>query len=129
MPKAIEIYVDQFTRELVVDTNHPMRESIFRFGWDDPQAIWEGMNDTVPAIICSRVRLVQQDGTPIMSVEDHTDQAMMDGLCAIAESQRKEIVFNACLAALQDIRSKASEIFGLSREAQQNVQDHSGCKG
>ncbi len=87
MPKAIEIYVDQFTRELVVDTNHPMRESIFRFGWDDPGVIWPMMNDTVPAIICSRVRLVQHDGTPIMSVEDHTDEAVTDALRLFASGR------------------------------------------
>ncbi len=87
MPKAIEIYVDQFTRELVVDTNHPMRKSIFRFGWDEPEKIWEAMNDTLPWFICGRVRLVQQDGSPIMSVEDRTDAAITDGLRLFASGR------------------------------------------
>ncbi len=87
MPKAIEIYTTATPRALMVDVNHPKREDIFRFGWDIPKEIWEAMNDTVPAFICSRIRLVSADGTPIMSVEERTDAAIIDGLHAIeAES-------------------------------------------
>ncbi len=62
MPKAIEIYVEALTGTLMLDANTPTRELIFRFGWDDPGVIWPMMNDTVPGIICSRIRLVRQNG-------------------------------------------------------------------
>lgn len=129
MPKAIEIYVEALTGSLMVDVNTPMRTPTFRFGWDAPSEIWEAMNDTVPGIICGRVRLVKADDTPIMSVEDGTDGAIMDGLSGIAESQRKSIAQNSFIAALQEIRSKASEIFGVSVATQGIIEEQSGWKG
>lgn len=87
MPKAIEIYADQITEELLLDADYPGNVRMFRFGWDTPSEIWEAMNSTVPAFICGRVRLVKSDDTPIMSVEDHTDAVMAEELALFASGR------------------------------------------
>jgi hypothetical protein len=87
MPKAIEIRVDPILKCVVIDTNFPNREvngaswapKLFHLGWDTPEEIWEEMQDTVPTMICFRMRL-SCAGRVLSCAYDFTDETLIQTL-------------------------------------------------
>jgi len=73
MPRAIEIYVDEKQKAVLINTNYGNREVkgaswepiTFRLGWDDASSISHAMKATVPNIDCDRIVLVDASGYPL----------------------------------------------------------------
>ena len=69
MPRAIEIYVDEKQKAVLINTNYGNREvrgaswepELFRLGWDHPNDIERAMAQAVPGIQCE-LRLLLRDG-------------------------------------------------------------------
>ena len=93
MPKAIEIRIDPILKCVVIDTNFPNREvngatwepRLFRLGWNNPEELWQAMNETVPTFICASVRLrdsFEPDAKVLIHAGDHTDEMIEAALNA-----------------------------------------------
>jgi len=76
MPRAIEIYVDEKQKAVLINTNYGNREVkgaswepiTFRLGWDDRASIAHAARATVSEFHCSSISLVDEFDIAIASV-------------------------------------------------------------
>ena len=120
MPKAIEIRVDPVSKCVVIDTNFPNREvqgaswepQLFHLGWETPEEIWEAMHETVPTMICYRMRL-SSGGRVVACAYDFTDEVLIQTLLHYADTCPADTV--------EKLVATVSEAIGVTDHYQRTV--------